>query len=131
MILLDTNVLIWWVGKPDNLSKKATEAMQSAIAENEIIASAISIWEICLLIKKRRLTVEMDIPNYIEKIEALPYLQWVSVDNKIAMRSILLNSALHKDPADRIIMATALIYGAKIVTSDKRIQAYEEVETIW
>jgi|SRR3989338_5657029 len=131
MTILDTHVLIWWLDQPDKLSKKAKQEIDNAVIKTELKASSISIWEICLLVKKNRLKLTMDLQSWIDKIEELPFLQFIPVDNKIALKSVLLNNKLHQDPADRIIIATTLIYGTKLVTSDKRILKYKEVNSIW
>lgn len=131
MIILDTHTLIWWVDQPDRLSKRAKKEIDNAVAKDELVTSTISIWEICLLVKKNRLKLTMDLESWIEKIEELTILKFIPVDNKIAIKSVLLNSKLHQDPADRIIIATALIHGATLVTSDKRILKYADIKTIW
>lgn len=131
MIILDTHILVWLLGQPHKLSKGAKQVIDKAIAKNELRVSAISIWEICMLVKKNRLKLTMDLESWIDKIEELPFLQFIPVDNKVAIKSVLLNDKLHQDPADRIIIATALIFGARLITSDKKIIRYKEVETIW
>lgn len=131
MIILDTHILIWWLGEPDKLSKRAEQEIEKAQAGGEILASTISIWEICMLVKERRLKFTMNLETWLEKVEELSFLKFIHVDNKIAVRSVLLNNKFHKDPADRIIVATAQVYGCRLITSDKKILRYKEVETIW
>ena len=63
--------------------------------------------------------------------EALPSVRYVPVDNRIALRSVLLPDPLHDDPADRIIIATALQLGATLITRDDKLRAYPHVETLW
>lgn len=132
MILLDTHVLIWWVDNPSKLSSKAQNLIESSIKKEEsIIVSSISVWEIFLLTKKSRLGFTIDINSWLEKVESLGFLQFIPVDNRIASKSILLPEPLHNDPADRIIIATAREYGAKLVTSDKKILGYKHVKAFW
>jgi PIN domain nuclease of toxin-antitoxin system len=131
MIVIDTNILIRWLVWPDKLSKKAKFEIEKAKTNREIIISSISIWEICLLVKTKRLSLTVDLNTWIEKLEALPFVQFAPVDNKIARKSVFLNGHFHKDPADRIIVATALVYGVKLITSDRKIRNYKEVNTIW
>jgi PIN domain nuclease of toxin-antitoxin system len=73
----------------------------------------------------------MDAHDWIAKCEALPFLHFVPVDNAMAIRSVRLPLPFHKDPADRLIVATAIIKGAPLVTSDSRILSYPHVRTIW
>ncbi len=131
MIILDTQSLIWWIGNPQKLSKKASLAIDKAMADGRLFVSSISIWEICMLVKAGRLTLSMDIADWIGKVEALPFLQFISVDSDIAIGSVFLQEPFHKDPADRMIVATALNLGASIVTSDRRILKYRHVRSIW
>src|SRR3989338_2486612 len=86
MTILDTHVLIWWLDQPDKLSKKAKQEIDNAVIKTELKASSISIWEICLLVKKNRLKLTMDLQSWIDKIEELPFLQFIPVDNKIALK---------------------------------------------
>ncbi|MBI4991011.1 type II toxin-antitoxin system VapC family toxin [Candidatus Gottesmanbacteria bacterium] len=131
MIVLDTHVLVWWLGLPDKLSPKAKRRIDGALSKNEILISSISIWEIYLLVKRGRLKLTMDIDTWMERVEALPFIRFVPVDNKIAAKSVSLPPPLHNDPADRMIIATALQENAVLITSDKRILKYHYVQTLW
>jgi len=73
----------------------------------------------------------MDVSDWIAKSENLPFIQFIPVSNSIAVKSVNLPQSLHPDPADRIIIATALSTGAPIVTKDKKISDYSHVKTIW
>lgn len=131
MILLDTSALIRWICVPEKLSKKARKIIAVEIQNEEILISSISVWEICLLIKKERLGFFIDPDNWLAKIESLPFVRFIPVDNKIAAYSVNLPDFSHKDPADRMIVATALLNGAKLITSDEKILKYKKVQTIW
>lgn len=69
--------------------------------------------------------------DWIARSEALPFIQFVPLDNRIALRSNLLPGELHEDPADRIIIATSLTLGAPLVSKDQKIRDYPHVRTIW
>lgn len=131
MIVLDTSTLVWLVSDPKRLSKKALLMMTREKKTKSISVSSISIWEICLLVKKGRLQLSMDVGAWIGTIEQLPFLEFVPVDNRIARFSVDLPEPFHADPADRMIVATARILGAKLVTSDRKILQYPHVQTIW
>jgi PIN domain nuclease of toxin-antitoxin system len=131
MIVLDTHAWIWFISKPEVLSKKAKKAVAAAVKEKNVLVSSISAWEVALLVKKKRLKLSMDVSDWIAKSENLPFIQFIPVSNSIAVKSVNLPQPLHPDPADRIIIATALSTGAAIVTKDKKISDYSHVKTIW
>ena len=131
MIVLDTNAWIWFASKPEILSGKAKKAVDEAVKEKSVLVSSISVWEVALLVKKKRLELSMDVADWIAKSENLPFIQFIPVSNSIAVKSVNLPPPLHPDPADRIIIATALSAGAPIVTKDKNISDYAHVRTIW
>lgn len=131
MILLDTHVWVWWIGDPDRLSDRARQAIDSRVGAKDIYISSISVWEVALLTRRGRLELAMPLRDWIGRSEALPFLTFVPVDNPIAIRSTELAERLHDDPADRIIVATALSLGASLVTRDRRILEYEQVKSIW
>lgn len=130
MILLDTHAWVWWVSDPERLSRRARGAIDKAIPERKIHVSCISTWEIALLVARGRLELTLDIQEWVRKSEAIPCLNFIPVDNRIALKSVLL-PAFHNDPADRILVATALTLGAALVTQDEKIQDYRHVRTIW
>lgn len=84
-----------------------------------------------MLVAKGRLELTMDAADWIARCEALPFLTFVPVDNDVALASTRLPGRVHDDPADRIIIATALDLGATVVTKDRRIRTYEHVPTLW
>jgi PIN domain nuclease of toxin-antitoxin system len=72
----------------------------------------------------------MEPADWLARVEALPFLRFVPVDNRIALRSVALR-APHDDPADRIIVATALTLGTPLVTKDRRLRRLEGLRTLW
>jgi PIN domain nuclease of toxin-antitoxin system len=132
VIVLDTHALIWWVSDPKRIPPKATRLINAAIGGGEPIAvSSISLWEVARLVANGRLTLTMDTDAWIERVEALSFLTFVSVDNEIAVRSVQLENFPHRDPADRMIVSTALGLGATLITADARLQMYRAVKTAW
>lgn len=131
MIVLDTHAWIWWIGSPDRLSKTARGAIETATESSELYASSISCWEVSLLVKKGRLELALAVEDWVAAAEALPFLTLVPVDNRIALRANQLLGPFHDDPADRIIVATTLVLGAKLVTKDRRIRSYSHVDSVW
>lgn len=131
MILLDTQALIWWSTNRKLLSAKALKKINSEIKKSKVLVSSISIWEVYLLVRKKKVGFETGIDIWLEKLEQAPYLEFIPVDNTIAAKSVMLPEPIHKDPADRIIIATSREYGATIVTSDKKIRNYPHTQSLW
>jgi len=131
VIVLDTHAWIWWVGDPERLSAKAKYCIDKEVSASQVYVSSISVWEISALVNQGRLSLKMDVEIWVEKSEALPFLKFIPVDNALAMRSVLLPEPLHPDPADRIIVATALRLGAHLITKDDKLHKYPHVPTIW
>jgi PIN domain nuclease of toxin-antitoxin system len=132
VILLDTHSLIWWISEPTRVPAKASRAIAGAVRAGEpIAASSISIWEIAMLVDRGRLTLTMDVDSWIGKVETLPFLTFIPIDNQIAARSVRLERFPNRDPADRMIVATALGHGASLITADAALHKYRSVKTIW
>ncbi len=131
MVVLDTHILIWWVTGSEQLPKKAKDTINSILDNNDnIIVSSISTWEIAMLIKKNRLVLSMDVESWIKNVSDIPNLIFCPVDNEIALKATLLPGEFHKDPADRIIVATARKYAIPVITSDQKILEYKHVKSI-
>ena len=131
MILIDTHIWVWWLSNPEKLSPVARNAVQDAARKRSIYVSSISAWEIALLVSNERLSFTMDAQDWIARAEGLPFFHFIPVDNAIAVRSVRLEEPFHKDPADRIIVATAITMGIPLVSSDTKLLKYPHVKTIW
>lgn len=118
MLLLDTNALLWFWHGDSRLGGGARRAIERAWQAGEAAASAISFWEIAMLHDKRRLELPIDASAW--RLSVLQHgLNEIPVDGEIGVRAITL-ADLPSDPADRIIVATALA-GHELVTADNRI----------
>ncbi len=131
MIVLDTHAWVWFVGDPDRLSRPAHAAIVAAMERAAVHVSSISCWEVALLVKKGRLELKMDVFEWLARASSLPFLKFVPIDNDIAVRAVALPPPLHEDPADRMIVATALAVDAPLVTRDRRLRRYRPVKTLW
>ncbi len=131
MIVLDTHAWVWWVSRSDALSRKARRLLDETVETEPVYVSSISVWEVSLLARRGRLRLTIPLTDWIAKSEALPFLRFVPVDNRIAVRSVLLPEPLHGDPADRIIVATTLQLSGRLITKDKKLRAYEHIDTVW
>ncbi len=132
MIVLDTHVLVWWLSGQDTLlSVEALSAIEREQSNGDILVSSISAWEIAMLVSRGRLALSMDVADWLAIAGEMEALRFVPVDNDIAVRSADLPGDIHKDPADRIIVATSRKLAAPLLTADKRLRDYRYVKTIW
>ncbi len=131
MIVIDTHVLVWWVNGDDILSRKARQAILQELDGGEIIISAISAWEIAMLVEREKLVLSMDVDSWLATVAEIAAVRIVPVDVEISLKSVSLPGEFHKDPADRMIVATARKLAAPLVTKDEKIRAYAHVKTIW
>lgn len=131
MIVLDTHSWVWWANGSDELSRAARTRTEAALREDQLLVSSISVWEVAMLVERGRLQLAIAVDEWVGQAERIPGLRFVPVTNAIALRSMRLPGRFHKDPADRIIVATALSHGATVVTRDDRIRGYEHVRTVW
>lgn len=131
VIVLDTHTLIWWVNGDKQLSAKAKKAIESELPDGDVFVSAISAWEVAMLVAKGRLALTMDIDDWLETIAAIEGVSFVPVNTAVAVQSVRLPGEFHSDPADRIIVALARHYSVSLVTANTNIRAYRHVKTIW
>jgi PIN domain nuclease of toxin-antitoxin system len=125
MILLDTNVLLWRTGDDKRLSKQARRAIDQAVDRNAACASAISLWEMAMLIRKQRIRLGQPLREWSRIIFGPQGLRLVPVDEMIAIDAGELEG-IHGDPADRTIIATARAMACPLLTADHEILAYAE-----
>lgn len=128
MVLLDTCALLWYTLDEAKLSASARSACNK-IAQHGAFISSISIWEIGLKIKNRKLSIGTTIEDYVKRLHYLGTIDIVPVDEIIWMTNLALNWE-HRDPADRTIVATAKLKNLPIITSDTIIRDYYS-DVIW
>lgn len=128
VILLDTHAWLWWAGDPMKLSSRARTRIE---AERDLGISAISCWEVGMLIQHGRLLLNPDARTGLQEALSIPKLRVVPVTQTVATEAGFLSSDFHGDPADRIIVATALELGSTLVTKDARIRSSKVVPTLW
>lgn len=132
MIVLDTHALIWWANGDGQLSSSAHKAINEELQnKGKILISAISAWEIALLVQKGRLILSMDVDDWVNTVEAIEGVQFIPIDNAVAIQSVRLPGDFHPDPADRMITALARHTSSALVTSDIKIRNYKYVKTVW
>lgn len=132
MILLDTHAAFWLNSAPDKLSPAAARAIRRAAASTGLGLSSISLWELALLIEKRRLRLKSATTRvFLDAIVETPGLNILEIDVEIAMLATRFPPNFPGDPADRIIGATALAHGIPLVTKDRQLLESPLLRTIW
>ncbi|CAG2146993.1 Ribonuclease VapC22 [Cupriavidus yeoncheonensis] len=131
MIVLDTHALVWWASASAELSARAKAAIDRECREGQIVVSAISAWEIAMLVEREKLVLSMDVESWLDTVAEIEAVCFFPVDVDISIKSVHLPGEFHKDPADRMIVATARRLAAPLVTRDEKIRAYKHVKTIW
>ncbi|WAC27215.1 type II toxin-antitoxin system VapC family toxin [Ancylobacter sp. SL191] len=124
MILLDTHVLVWALEDDARLGPMARAALDRASAAGAVHIAAITPWEIALLVQKGRLALTEDVGAWLDAVLALPALRLAPLEPAIAVDSVRLPEALHPDPADRLIIATARHLRVPLLTADRAILDY-------
>jgi PIN domain nuclease of toxin-antitoxin system len=128
VIVLDTASWIWLTSDPERLSAPAREAIG---ADDGPMVSAISAWEVGILVSKGRITLDRPVDRWTGEASRANGLVPVPLDHQIAVLATLLPGDPPPDPADRLIIATALFQGGVVVTPDRRIHEYPFCPTIW
>jgi PIN domain nuclease of toxin-antitoxin system len=128
MLLLDTCTFLWLVGQQESLSTQAKKLITKY--SNALFISVISAFEIGVKQQKGLLTLPMPAEQWLEQATEAHGIIPLSIDIKVAIQSTQL-TRVHRDPADRLIIATALTHDLTILTPDEHISAYSEVKTLW
>jgi PIN domain nuclease of toxin-antitoxin system len=131
MIVLDTHALIWWADAGSKLSKKAQQATRAQARRRQLVASAISVFEIATLERRGRLAFRTALGEWFADLRKLPELTIHPVTDEVAERAGGLGDLFPGDPADRIIAATALVLGAPLITHDRRLFHLPNLATVW
>ena len=131
MIVLDTHTMVWWVSGDPLLSKRARTAIEREQPDGDIIVSSISAWEIAMLVERGKLVLSMDVGSWLSTVAQIDAVRFLPVEVEVATKSVDLPGDFHKDPADRMIVATARKLAVPLVTKDDKIRAYAHVKTIW
>ena len=122
--LLDTHVWIWYANGNAELHSSIRKKITTALYENKAHLAAISLWEISMLDKKKRIILEMPCLEWINQFLELTRIRVLPITPAIATESCHLPGELQDDPADRLIIATARVERLTLMTRDSRILAY-------
>lgn len=128
MILLDTHVLLWLANEPARLSTTASKAIRGA-GQDGIAVSAMTLWELAFMATRGRVNLTGTVEAFVEKITSRIVIQPITV--KVAVIASQFPANYPRDPADRLIGATAISEGMALVSADQNIQQSGIVRTIW
>ena len=130
MILLDTHVVIWLALEPGRISKRARAAIQETRQRGEGLAvSDITLLEIATIENKGRIKLNASLEAFLAEIEARFIV--LPITGRICVSALALPAAYPRDPADRVIGATALVEGLPLITADDGIRRSKSLKTIW
>lgn len=130
MILLDTHVVVWLASGDPRMSRSAQAAVdQSRKSEHGLAISDFTLFELCQLFRKKRFSLAISPESFLAEVEARFVV--LPITSNVALQAIELPASYPKDPADRIIGATALIEDLPLVTADTQIRKCKAFPTIW
>jgi PIN domain nuclease of toxin-antitoxin system len=130
MILVDTHIVLWLALEPHNISKKARAIIEETRDSGQGLAiSDITLLEIAQIESKRRIKLNSTLETFLSEVEARFVV--LPISGPVCVRAMGLPAAYPKDPADRVIGATALVEGLPLVTADEDIRRSKAVRTIW
>jgi len=130
VILLDTHIVAWLAFDSAQLSAKAREAIDAARNSGEGLAiSDITLLELATLTSKGRLHLALSLESFLREVEARFIV--LPISGHACVRALDLPARYPRDPADRIIGATALVEGLSLVTADRKIRHSRALRTIW
>jgi PIN domain nuclease of toxin-antitoxin system len=130
VILVDTHVVLWLALEPDQLSATALNALIEAREKQGGLAIAgITLWEVATAIARGKVELQSELSAFLRSVEET--YRVIPLTGEIAERGTQFSRAYPRDPADKLIGATALVHGLKLVTSDEEIRASGEVPVVW
>ena len=129
-LLLDTHAWVWWISQPDRLSRGQRMAIQRALKRTDgaLLVSIISCWEVALLCQHGRFRFTIPVDRWLEEASTAPGIQVIPLSLPIIVTAARLTTL--RDPADMLIVATTQHHGARLVTSDTRIEEADLVAVV-
>jgi PIN domain nuclease of toxin-antitoxin system len=139
VILLDTHALIWWAS--GDIQKLSPQALGAIEAERErsaqpgqppgILVSAISCWEVAMLVERRRLVLSLEVERWLALVASIPAVRLLPLEPAMAVAATRLPEPFHADPADRFLVAQARELAVPLLSADSKIRAYPHLQCLW
>ena len=127
--LLDTCTIIWAVSEPSKLSEPAASALRDE--EMEASISPISCAEVACLAERGKIALTRHWKQWFDENLSLNEWEVLDITLGVAQEAYSLPGSFHRDPADRILVATARVHGLTLITADQKLLAYPHVTTLW
>ena len=119
--LLDTHAWIWWVDQDTRLGAKTIAVLDSLSRDQRPYLCDISLWEVAMLVERRRLELDLPLGEWLDAAAHPRSVQIVSITPGIAAAVASLPDSFHRDPADRVIVATSRALGLPVLSHDRLI----------
>jgi PIN domain nuclease of toxin-antitoxin system len=130
LITLDTQVMVFDVLEPRRLSRRAKQALAEGTEARSLACSDICLWELAMLAARGRIDARGDTAAFINDLLQARYIRTLPITPEIAVLGQS-DAFHHGDPADRLIAATALEFGAPLVTADVELRKLRQLKAIW
>jgi PIN domain nuclease of toxin-antitoxin system len=131
LLLLDTHCWLWaQLGLIQKLSRTALEAIRSAESEGNLRVSEISIWELAMLEQRGRVALPMNVRTWVDQALSKPGIAVAQLTPEIMIESVHLPGEMHGDPADRMLVATARVQGATLLSKDEQLIRYSRLRHV-
>ena len=129
-VVLDTHILVYWCTEPTRLSAAQQHAVQAISRDNPAVVADITLWEITALTLAGRLELDLPLRDWLTRALAPPLVRVAEITPNIVDEVARMDSWENRDPADRLIVGTARIFGAHLLTNDRIIRDSGLVQTI-
>jgi PIN domain nuclease of toxin-antitoxin system len=130
VILLDTHVVVWLALSPAKISRAARETIEEARRRADALAiSDITLLELATLAHKSRIRLTLSLESFLVEVESR--FAVLPMNGQVCARSLQFPAGYPKDPADRVIAATAMVHGLPLITADSEIRRFKALQTIW
>lgn len=121
MILLDTHIWIWWISRSNRLTSDELASLDALSTSGDISIASISLWEMANLVSLKRLTLNRSLDDWLQAATDPMFVKVHRISPKVSAEIAVLPETLHRDPADRLIIATARVLKHPLHTLDQKI----------
>ena len=128
--LLDTHVWLWWLLGDSRLSSRELEILDEFPDDNRPALSSISLWELAMLVDLGRVELEVSLNDFLKSACSPETVRMIPIQPRVVIEMNQLPSTFHRDPADRLIVATARAENIPLATHDRKILA-ANLTPIW